>query len=230
MDIVFDIETVGVEFEELSESQQEFILRYAEKEKDEELKQEKTDEAKRFLSLYPFTAHVIAIGMLRTDTESSMVLFESKEEKNWENEEKKIKYAGMTESEMLSKFWEFVAKADRVVTFNGRNFDIPFILIRSAINKIKPTVNLLGSRYSTKVHVDLLEEFTFHGLIRKFNLDFYCHSFGIESPKSHGVTGMEVKELYKAGRIEDIAIYCGDDIRATFELFKIWEEYLNIKS
>ena len=27
------------------------------------------------------------------------------------------------------------------------------------------------------------------GAARKFNLDFYCKSFGIESPKSHGVTG-----------------------------------------
>jgi predicted PolB exonuclease-like 3'-5' exonuclease len=39
---------------------------------------------------------------------------------------------------------------------------------------------------------------------------------------------MEVKELYKAGKVKDIAVYCGEDIRATYELYKIWDEYLNI--
>ncbi len=230
MNIVFDIETVGYDFEELSESQREFILRYAQKEKDEQLRQEKIDEAKRFLSLYPLTAKTIAIGMFRTDTESSVVLFEGNSEMDWENEEKKIKYSGNSEAEMLEKFWNYISKADKAITFNGRNFDIPFLLMRSAINKIKPTVNLLGNRYSNKKHIDLLEEFTFHGLVKKFNLDFYCHAFGIDSPKEHGVTGMEVKELYKAGRIKDIAIYCGNDIRSTYELYKIWTKYLNFEN
>jgi hypothetical protein len=29
--------------------------------------------------------------------------------------------------------------------------------------------------------------------------------------------------------MKEIAIYCGKDIRATFELYKIWDEYLNVK-
>jgi predicted PolB exonuclease-like 3'-5' exonuclease len=129
---------------------------------------------------------------------------------------------------MLNLFWDYAAKAERVITFNGRQFDVPFLILRSAMKGIKPTRKLLGGKYSTKTHIDLLEEFTFHGLVRKFNLDFYCRAFGIDSPKGHGITGMDVRELYKAGRIKDIAIYCGDDVRATFELFKIWDNYLNI--
>ena len=31
---------------------------------------------------------------------------------------------------------------------------------------------------------------------------------------------MEVKELYRAGRMKDIAIYCGADVKATYELLK----------
>jgi len=118
--------------------------------------------------------------------------------------------------------------ADTVVTFNGRNFDVPFLMIRSAFNKIKPTKNLITNRFDSSVHIDLLDQLTFYGLIRKFNLDFYCHSFGIESPKSKGISGMDVKVLYEAGRIKDIAIYCGEDIYATFQLYKIWDEYINI--
>jgi predicted PolB exonuclease-like 3'-5' exonuclease len=64
--------------------------------------------------------------------------------------------------------------------------------------------------------------------MKKFNLDFYCNAFGIKSPKSHGITGMEIKELYKAGKTREIALYCREDINATFELYKIWNSYLNI--
>ena len=228
MNLVFDIETVGYEFETLSESQQEYLLRYVEREKDESLKEEKKDEAVRYLSLYPLTAKVVAIGMLNVETEKTLVLYEDAKEEEWVADEKKTKYRSYSEEKILRTFWEYAKKAERVVTFNGRNFDIPFLMIRSAMLKIKPSKNFMGYRYDIAKHVDLLEQLTFFGATKKFNLDFYCRSFGIESPKSHGVSGMEVKELYKAERIKDIAVYCGDDVRATYELFKIWNEFLNI--
>ncbi len=130
---------------------------------------------------------------------------------------------------MLSSFWKIIDVTDQVVTFNGRNFDIPFLMLRSAILKIKPSKNLIGNRYDTSSHIDLLDQFTFYGITRKFNLDFYCHSFGIESPKTKEISGMEVKNLYEAGRLKDIATYCSRDIYATYQLFKIWEELLNLK-
>ncbi len=44
MGIILDIETVGFELQNLSESQQEFLLRYAEKEPNETLREEKKEE------------------------------------------------------------------------------------------------------------------------------------------------------------------------------------------
>lgn len=41
MGIVIDIETVGFELENLAESQQEFLLRYAEKESDQIIRENK---------------------------------------------------------------------------------------------------------------------------------------------------------------------------------------------
>ncbi len=227
MEIVFDIETVGSDIGQLSESQQEFILRYADKETDETLREQKQEEAIRLLSLYPLTAKVIAIGMLNTETGNSYVLFEGKDEE-WENEDKKVHYKSTNEAEMLRLFWEYIKKARKIITFNGRQFDIPFLMTRSAMLKVKPSVNFLKNRYDISHHVDLLEMFTYHGLVKKFNLDFYCRAFGVESPKSKGVTGMDVKQLYNAGLNKDIAVYCGSDIIATYELYKIWDEFLNI--
>lgn len=229
MQLVFDIETVGFEIDTLSDSQKEFLLRYAEKEKDSEIKEQKIDEAIRYLSLYPFTAKVIAIGLYHTEMEKALVLYEGeKEQKNVVSDDEHVVYKAMTEVDMLKTFWQYAEKVEKFISFNGRNFDIPFLMLRSAVLKIKPTVNFLGNRFNTSKHIDLLEQFTFYGLIRKFNLDFYCHAFGIESPKSKGVSGMEVKQLFEAGRIEEIAVYCGQDIRATYELYKIWNEYLNL--
>ena len=66
----------------------------------------------------------------------------------------------------------------------------------------------------------------FMALQENLILIFTVNAFGIESPKSKDISGMEVKTLYEAGRIKDIAVYCSKDIYATFQLFKIWEEYL----
>ncbi|MHB1687252.1 MAG: ribonuclease H-like domain-containing protein [Ignavibacteriaceae bacterium] len=226
--IIFDIETSSFPFESFSESQQEYLFRSAEKEKDEILREEKKDEAIRYLSLYPFTAKVITIGIYDVAKEKSYVYYESQVEEESHSEEKNIHYKGLTEPEMLKAFWRIIEATDQVVTFNGRNFDIPFLVIRSALNKIKPSKNLLANRYDTSVHIDLLEQFSFYGGIKKFNLDFYCHAFGIKSPKTKEISGMEVKNLYEAGRIKDIAVYCGEDIHATYQLYKIWEEFLHL--
>lgn len=224
--IIFDIETSSYPFESLSESQQEYLLRYAEKEKDDQTKNEKVDEAIRYTSLYPFTAKVISIGIYDLEKEKSYVYYESIEKDEWQNDEKNIHYKGVTEEEMISSFWRIVDTVDRVVTFNGRGFDVPFMNLRSAMLKIKPSKNLMTNRFDKKLHIDLLDQLTYFGIIRKFNLDFYCHAFGISSPKAHGISGMDVKNLYEAGRIKDIAIYCGEDILATANLYNIWKEYL----
>ncbi len=228
MEMIFDIETVGVEFETLEESQQEFLLRYVEMETDEIKRDTLKNEVKRSLSLYPFTAKIIAIGMLNTQSEKLVVLYEDSIKDEWKNEDNKITYISMSEIEMINYFWKYAEKSNKIISFNGRNFDLPFIMMRSAINKIKPTKNFLKNRYDSSTHIDLLEQFTFYGLAKKFNLDFYCKAFGIESPKSKGITGMDVKEMYKAGLIKDIAVYCGKDVQATYKLYKIWKEYLNI--
>jgi predicted PolB exonuclease-like 3'-5' exonuclease len=141
-------------------------------------------------------------------------------------EDKKVQYKGLPEKEMLQSFWKIIDVTDKVITFNGRNFDLPFLMIRSAMLNVKPTKNLIKGRYDTKAHIDLLEQFTFYGLTRKFNLDFYCQAFGIESPKTKAISGMEIKNLYEAGKLKEIASYCARDIYATYELYRIWDEYL----
>jgi hypothetical protein len=130
---------------------------------------------------------------------------------------------------MLQEFWKAVARYGQFVTFNGRSFDCPFLMLRSAILGVRPTRNLMTYRYSAGEHCDLLEQLSYYGAFRKFSLDFYCRSFGITSPKSEGVSGQDVEPLFRAGRYREIAEYCLRDVRATAELFQRWQAFLNIE-
>ncbi len=134
-----------------------------------------------------------------------------------------------SEKLILEKFWQVIEYYDQFITFNGRGFDCPFVHHRSALQKVVPTKNLITPRFKgPDPHCDLLDELTYSGTTRRFNLDFYCQSFGIESPKSHGVCGYDMNEMYyDEKRYEDIAKYCLGDVVATSELFEIWDEYLN---
>ena len=229
MKLVIDIETVAYDFNSLAPSQQEFILRYPGREPDEEIRKSKTDDAIRYLSLYPYTAKVIVIGMRNVESGKTLVLYESDTQEDLIVEEKNTKYLGLSEPEMLQFFWDQSKKTEQIITFNGKNFDLPFLMIRSAVHQINPTRDFVkAAKFGKKSHIDLLDKLTFYGSIRKFNLDFYCHSFGIDSPKDKDITGMEVKELYSAGKTKDIAVYCADDLRATAELFEIWDKFINI--
>lgn len=224
--IVIDIETARFPFDSLSESQQEFLLRDSNKIEDLTLREEKAEEAKRFMNLYPLTAKAVVIGMYIVEKKRSFVLYEADAEtEKWENE-LGDSFKGMPEKEMLILFWDYIKQFETVITFNGRKFDIPFLLLRSALNGIRPTRDLMGYRYEHKKHCDLLDQLSFYGNTKMFNLDFYCHAFGIHSPKSGGITGWEVQEFYEAGKIREIAEYCARDIVATYKLYELWEQYL----
>jgi DNA polymerase elongation subunit (family B) len=217
--VVIDIETLGFPFESFDEVRQEYLLKFAETDAERE-------EAVQRLSLYPTTAQIIAIGMLNPDTNHGKVVFQAEERIDTFSEDEQVHFVSCSEEEILGQFWNDVTKYDQFVTFNGRGFDCPFLLLRSAILRIKPSRNLMPYRYDPSIHCDLLDQLTFYGATRKFSLDFYCKSFGIESPKSHGITGLDLGRLFGEKRFRDIADYCLGDVRATAELFRRWEENL----
>lgn len=217
--VIFDIETVGIDFESLDPSTQNYMLRFAETEDDEE-------RIKESLSFYPLTGEIVAIGMLNPDSQKGAVYFQTPNDLLLPFEENGIRYECGTEKEILEKFWSAIKSYDQFITFNGRSFDCPFIIIRSAVNKVKPTRDLMPNRYNG-CHIDLLDQLTFFGASkRRFSLDMWCKTFNIKSPKADGITGLDVKDLFKAGKYIDIAKYCAGDLFATRELLLIWEQYI----
>lgn len=221
--IIFDIETAGRRLEELEPPVREYLLRYASS--DEERKE--VDES---LSFYPLTGEIVAIGMLNPDSGRGAVYFQNTGEPVLPFEEEGILYETGSEEEILRKFWEAVKSYGRFITFNGRGFDCPFILVRSAVHRIRPLRDLMPNRYGD-THIDLFDQLSFYGSMRKkFSLDMWCRTFGIKSPKEDGITGYEVKDLFRAGKCVDIARYCTGDLRATAELLSVWESYIRFSN
>ena len=217
--VIVDIETIGFDFNSFDEKNQEYLLKFAETEEEKE-------NVKNRLALYPLTGEIVAIGMLNPETLKGSMLFQDNNSQTEKFEEDGMVYESGTEKEILEKFWDRVKNFHQVVTFNGRGFDVPYLMLRSALNKIRPTRNLMGYRYDSKDHCDLLEQLTFYGAVRKFNLDFYAKSFGIKSSKDGGIDGSMVGDLYKQEKYLDIARYCARDLVTTKELFDYWEKYL----
>lgn len=221
--IIFDIETAGKDFDSLEKPIQDYLLRRAESE-------EERKEVEESLSLYPLTGEVIAIGMLNPDSGKGAVYFQNTGGPLMPFDEEGIRYETANEEEILIKFWDAVKSYDQFITFNGRGFDCPFIMVRSAVHKIRPKRDLMPNRYAD-AHIDLFDQLTFFGVSRrKFSLDMWCRAFGIKSPKEDGITGHQVQELFASGKHVDIARYCAGDLRATKELLGVWENYLKFSN
>lgn len=231
--VIFDIETIG-EFEALDEDSQQYLLKYAEDEK-------KKSESKKRTALWPFTGQIVAIGLLNPETEKGKVYFQAPSlsggnaalsaatnEKIKPFSENNIDFKACSEKEILENFWQDVKSYNQFITFNGRGFDCPYLMLRSAVLRTRPTKNLMPPRYSADKHIDLLDQLTFYGAFRKFTLDFYCRSLGIKSPKIEGMTGEKINQYFSEKKYLEIARYCMADVRATAELYSVWSSYIAI--
>lgn len=232
--LVFDIETSALPLENYDEVQQEYLLRELEKIPDETIRATRREEILRQFNLWPFTAQIVCIAMLNAESLRGQVLFTAGDFEEDAAEGGPVEFMPCAdETELLTAFWDVAKHYDEIVTFNGRGFDVPFLYLRSALLNVPISKkNWLGYRYATEPHCDLAEQLTFYGIsgrdgaARKFNLDFYCKAFGIDSPKAYGVTGMDVNMLMAEGKFRDIAEYCLRDVRATVELYRVWKERL----
>lgn len=231
--LIFDIETIGEDFDTLDETTQESLTRWIKKESgnDKEYR-EALQELKEGLGFSPLTGEIVAIGVLNYEKDQGVVYFQAPNKKLEEFEEGKFKYKPMTEAEMLATFWQGAMNFDEFVTFNGRGFDVPFLNVRSAIHGIKPTKDLMSNRYISNqrfgaAHVDLLDQLSYYGALRrKGSLHLWSRAFGIESPKTGGVTGDDVSDLFKNKKYKEIAVYNGRDLEATKALYDVWNTYL----
>lgn len=231
--LIFDIETIGENFDALDETTQHALTRWVKRmhEETSDAWNRAVDDIKNGLGFSPWTGRIVAIGVLDGMSDKGVVYFDAPGEDIGEVTEGNITLKQFDEKEMLARFWEGAKSYDEFVTFNGRVFDVPFLVARSMVHKIRPTKNLMEGRYAYQQkscrHVDLADELTFQGAVRRQpSLHLVCRALGIKSPKSDGVTGDDVSNLFKEKKYLDIARYNVGDIRATKELYEYWQKYV----
>jgi len=86
--VIFDIETIGKDFEQLDEVSREYL----EKSFERYLKtEEEIEEAKDQLSFSPLTGEIVAVAMINQETSGGVVYFQAPNKKIEEFEENGIK-------------------------------------------------------------------------------------------------------------------------------------------
>src|SRR3989440_6149493 len=164
--LVFDIETSALPLDGFDDAQRDYLFRECEKLADEVAKTARRSEIMQQCNLWPFTAQVICIAMLNADTSRGKVLFTADDHEPEVGEPGPVEFVACAdEAELLTAFWDVAKHYEKIVTFNGRGFDVPFIYLRSALLNVPISrKDWLGYRFQIEPHCDLAEQLTFYGV------------------------------------------------------------------
>ncbi|AFI06037.1 3'-5' exonuclease [Helicobacter cetorum] len=141
-----------------------------------------------------------------------------------------------SEKELLEDFFNyFNAKKPRLVSFNGRGFDIPLLTLKAL--KYNLTLDAFynqenkwenyRSRYSEQFHLDLMDSLSHYGSVRGLNLNGICAMTNI--PGKFDVSGDLVHAIYYDTTLSEvekkttIENYCQSDVLNTYWLFLKYE-------
>jgi len=132
---------------------------------------------------------------------------------------------GKDEPEVLADLHGFMDRhRPRLVTFNGRRFDVPVIMLRSFVHGV-PMRWFFSSqeyrrRYDPHRHLDLCDLLSEHGAGRFPSLLDVASSMGL--PGKLGMDGSEVLPAFERGEIEAIHTYCLMDVIQTGLVLMRW--------
>lgn len=139
------------------------------------------------------------------------------------------------EEDLLKGFFQYISlNQPRLVSFNGRIFDLPVLKYRAMIYNIQGGYIYTGGtskwdnytyRYNLDWHCDLLDALSDFGMSARVRMNEVCAAFGL--PGKFAMDGTQVAELYDAGRMEDIRNYCETDVLNTYLIYLRFMHHYN---
>jgi len=129
-----------------------------------------------------------------------------------------------SEEGVLRNFWDLVAKADGHIVGWNSMWDLRFLLIRSMIRGIAPTVatqtiTAWFRRYQYAPHFDCKAALlNWDVRVAGEGLDEWAKALGVPG-KTGGVDGGDVAWMYDEGQHELIKTYCAQDVATTAAIF-----------
>lgn len=160
----------------------------------------------------PYAHRPVAIGVLWLDQDYSFrrlgIVAEDKDDQG--------------EAAILADFVGFIDRhRPRLVTYNGRSFDLPVIAMRCLRHGLPIPWYYRGRdyryRYSDEGHLDLCDFLSDHGASRYISLNAAARLVGL--PGKMDVDGSQVEALYRRGQLDVIRRYCLADVVQTAFLF-----------
>lgn len=142
----------------------------------------------------------------------------------------------MREKSLIQAFLDYLNKHQpKLVSYNGRGFDLPMLLLRAMKYKLNanayfeennPQFNKskwenYRQRYCERFHIDLLESLGNYGSVRNLKLDILANLVGF--PGKYDTNGAQVLQMYYAGQQEKIDEYCQSDVLNTYGLYLNYE-------
>jgi 3'-5' exonuclease len=130
------------------------------------------------------------------------------------------------EEQLVGGFFQFIEKSKpRLVTFNGRGFDLPVLKYRALLHKVSAPWYARGEskwenysqRYSVEWHCDLMDALSEFGATKACSLKEICGLLGF--PGKIGIDGSQVAEYVATGRIAEVRDYCETDVLSTYLVF-----------
>lgn len=125
------------------------------------------------------------------------------------------------EKSILQGFINCINKHDvRLVSYNGRTFDLPVIKYRAMKHALicpKLYNKEYNYRYTHEYHYDVLELLSDYGASARVKLNEVCSILGL--PGKIGVDGSQVSSMYDAGELEALRNYCETDVLNTYLVY-----------
>lgn len=201
--VAWDIETCPLPLDSLTPAQERRLGKEAVRLRRQDPELSEDEASRKARSLSPFLGWICCISAVRGSLSG-----EVRVPRSWSCSEPS------GEAELLRSFWsEVVAFPESTlwVTFNGKAFDVPFLLGRSVHHRLAPTQRRLLDTYPYRhrPHADLARVWPY-----RCDLDGLCDHLGVPTPKD-GITGAGVARAVEAGRIDEVVRYCEGDVVAT---------------
>lgn len=172
------------------------------------------DEVFRELALVPEFGRILTIGVIYE--EGGKIL-----NRGLFGRDRETMAFHLDEAKTLRSFWNFVRRlnlrSDLIVGHNVLDFDLPFIIKRSVIHGVRPSLQIPFRRFVSQPVFDTMWEW---GLWRhKISLHTLSLALGIASPKEDGICGSQIYDAWLEGRDMQIADYCLRDVECVREIF-----------
>lgn len=109
-----------------------------------------------------------------------------------------------------------ISKVATVITFNGKQFDVPFLAVRAAVLGVKFNFASVLRRYSDE-HIDVYEVLNSYRTPAKGSLKHWCHTFGVTMQEGDGE---DMQTWYDTQNYEAIKAHNQSTLKATDEIFR----------